>query len=116
MPHAGHLDTAFCFINESKCFKDLKIMHNTPRSMWAHNKGHKNIVAEIYRLEQDRQRKQSRGSLTSLSINLNKYSLLFNCQLSNDDTDDHSSFAIFDSSDSQRSHDGVFLRPVAVPR
>ena len=38
---------------------------------------HKNIVAEIYRLEQDRQRKQSRGSLTSLSINLNKYSVSY---------------------------------------
>ncbi|KAM7346056.1 calmodulin-binding transcription activator isoform 2-T2 [Cochliomyia hominivorax] len=104
----GHLDTAVLLYKwNQNAIKIKNHAQQTPLDV-AHNKGHKNIVAQIYRLEQERQRKQSRGSLTSLSINLNKYSL------SNDDTEDHPSFAIFDSTDSQRSHDGVFLRPVAV--
>ncbi|XP_046809797.1 calmodulin-binding transcription activator 1 isoform X2 [Lucilia cuprina] len=104
----GHLDTAILLYKWNQ--NALKIKNHaqqTPLDV-ADNKGHKNIVAEIYRLEHERQRKQNKGSLTSLSINLNKYSL------NNDDADDHPSFAIFESSDSQRSHDGVFLRPVAV--
>ncbi|XP_065367285.1 uncharacterized protein Camta isoform X2 [Calliphora vicina] len=104
----GHLDTAVLLYKWNQ--NALKIKNHaqqTPLDV-ADNKGHKNIVAEIYRLEHERQRKQNRGSLTSLSINLNKYSL------SNDDGDDHPSFAIYESTDSQRSHDGVFLRPVAV--
>ncbi|XP_073846812.1 calmodulin-binding transcription activator isoform X2 [Musca autumnalis] len=105
----GHLETVTLLYKWNQ--NALKIKNHaqqTPLDV-AHLKGHKLIVSELYRLEHERQRKQSRGSLSSLSLNLNKYSL------SNDESDDNPSFTVFDTTDpSQRSHDGVFLRPVAV--
>ncbi|XP_061399249.1 uncharacterized protein LOC133334954, partial [Musca vetustissima] len=105
----GHLETVTLLYKWNQ--NALKIKNHaqqTPMDV-AHVKGHKLVVSELYRLEHECQRKQSRGSLSSLSINLNKYSL------SNDESDDNPSFTVFDTTDpSQRSHDGVFLRPVAV--
>uniref|UniRef100_A0A1I8NWK5 CG-1 domain-containing protein n=1 Tax=Stomoxys calcitrans TaxID=35570 RepID=A0A1I8NWK5_STOCA len=105
----GHLETVTLLYKWNQ--NALKIKNHaqqTPLDV-AHVKGYKLVVSELYRLEHERKKKQSRGSLSSLSINLNKYSL------SNDDGDDNPSFTVFDTSDpSQRSHDGVFLRPVAV--
>ncbi|XP_058983751.1 uncharacterized protein LOC131804701 isoform X2 [Musca domestica] len=105
----GHLETVTLLYKWNQ--NALKIKNHaqqTPLDV-ALVKGHKLVVSELYRLEHECQRKQSRGSLSSLSINLNKYSL------SNDESDDNPSFTVFDTTDpSQRSHDGVFLRPVAV--
>ena len=82
---------------------------------------HKSLVSELNRLEQERHRKQSRGSFSSLSLNLiNHSSKLSSDNLydgsSKESDNSYSSYEVGNAVDSQRSHDGVFLRPVAVAR
>ncbi|XP_017066126.1 LOW QUALITY PROTEIN: uncharacterized protein LOC108104515 [Drosophila eugracilis] len=70
----------------------------------ANMRGHKHLLAQMYRLEKERCRKpQLRGGLANLSMNMGVDA----------ETDEHQSFSSFDL-ELQRKHDGVFLRPVAV--
>ena len=85
----------------------------------------KTLVSDIYRLEHERHRKQSRGSLSSLSLNLNNHGHSSKLPHSNDNLyesslkDNEAGYVGFENSsglENQRSHDGVFLRPVAIAR
>ncbi|XP_032570515.1 uncharacterized protein LOC6608358 isoform X2 [Drosophila sechellia] len=68
-------------------------------------RGHKVLLAQMYRLEKERCRKpQLRGGLANLSMNMG---------VEADAEEQHQSFSAFDL-ELQRKHDGVFLRPVAV--
>ncbi|KRJ98500.1 uncharacterized protein LOC6528764 isoform X2 [Drosophila yakuba] len=68
-------------------------------------RGHKTLLAQMYRLEKERCRKpQLRGGLANLSMNMG---------VEAEADEQHQSFSAFDL-ELQRKHDGVFLRPVAV--
>ncbi|XP_033151766.1 uncharacterized protein LOC117135565 isoform X4 [Drosophila mauritiana] len=68
-------------------------------------RGHKVLLAQMYRLEKERCRKpQLRGGLANLSMNMG---------VEAEAEEQHQSFSAFDL-ELQRKHDGVFLRPVAV--
>ncbi|XP_026834352.1 uncharacterized protein LOC6542228 isoform X4 [Drosophila erecta] len=68
-------------------------------------RGHKSLLAQMYRLEKERCRKpQLRGGLANLSMNMG---------VEAEAEEQHQSFSAFDL-ELQRKHDGVFLRPVAV--
>nr|XP_017003299.2 LOW QUALITY PROTEIN: uncharacterized protein LOC108061543 [Drosophila takahashii] len=68
-------------------------------------RGHKHLLAQMFRLEKERCRKpQLRGGLANLSMNMG---------VEAETEEHHQSFSAFDL-ELQRKHDGVFLRPVAV--
>ncbi|XP_018802171.1 PREDICTED: uncharacterized protein LOC108977109 isoform X3 [Bactrocera latifrons] len=92
----------------------LKIKDNaqqTPLDI-ANFKGHKTLLSEIYRLEEDRLKQSKKNTFGNISLSLNKYSNT-NEQIY-DVKDNEHVFNTLDALDMQRSHDGVFLRPVAV--
>uniref|UniRef100_W8BP11 Calmodulin-binding transcription activator 1 n=1 Tax=Ceratitis capitata TaxID=7213 RepID=W8BP11_CERCA len=94
--------------------------HQTPLDI-AHYKGHKVLMTEIYRLEEERNTQNKKNTFGTISLSLNKYaltgvhskSLNSNEQLY-DVKDNEHVFNSLEALDMQRSHDGVFLRPVAV--
>ncbi|XP_028899126.2 uncharacterized protein LOC105216879 isoform X2 [Zeugodacus cucurbitae] len=101
----------------------LKIKDNgqqTPQDI-AHFKGHKALLSEIYRLEEERLKQNKKNTFGNISLSLNKYSLT-DVQSKSQNTneqiydvkDNEHVFNTLDALDMQRSHDGVFLRPVAV--
>ncbi|XP_052839155.1 uncharacterized protein LOC128254268 isoform X5 [Drosophila gunungcola] len=72
----------------------------------ANMRGHKHLLAQMFRLEKERCRKpQLRGGLANLSMNMGVEA--------ETEAEQHQSFSGFDL-EIQRKHDGVFLRPVAV--
>ncbi|XP_017120268.1 uncharacterized protein LOC108141413 isoform X3 [Drosophila elegans] len=72
----------------------------------ANMRGHKHLLAQMFRLEKERCRKpQLRGGLANLSMNMGVEAEA--------EAEQHQSFSGFDL-ELQRKHDGVFLRPVAV--
>ncbi|XP_067631146.1 calmodulin-binding transcription activator 1 isoform X2 [Eurosta solidaginis] len=101
----------------------LKIKDNarhTPLDI-AHIKGHKSLVSTIYRLEEERHKQNKKSTFGNLPLSLNKYSLtdthsksLHTNEQLYDVKDNEHVYNTFDALDMQRSHDGVFLRPVAI--
>ncbi|XP_037941724.1 uncharacterized protein LOC119674648 [Teleopsis dalmanni] len=116
----GHIETATILYKWNH--NALKIKNNLQQSPLeiATAKGHKHLLAEIYRLENERRRNQNSGSLSSLSLNLTKYIINdIESKTSNPNEElfefkEEHIFPTYDTIETHKSHDGVFLRPVAL--
>ncbi|KAH8407574.1 hypothetical protein KR222_007190, partial [Zaprionus bogoriensis] len=103
----GHLEcTLLLYKWNHNALKIKTQAQQTPLDL-ANLKGHKQLLAQLCRLEKERCRKpHPRGGLANLSMNLESTAAT---TMSGED----SSYSIYEL-ELQRRHDGVFLRPVAM--